>query len=707
MATDPVCGMSVEEATCELTLFRDGRTHYFCSEGCLTEYADPDRAMGRLRLRLAVAWPASIAVVGLVYLGRFAAAPYLELLLAAVVQGYAGWPFYRGTWDALRSRVANMDILIAVGSTLAFGYSALALLGRGAVPPVTFFDASALILTLILTGHFLEQATRRRASSALAKLSEMLPRRVVVRRDGREVEVEAAELGRGDLVVVAPGARFPIDGEVVAGRSGVDESVLTGEALPVPKGPGDAVVAGALNHDGRLEVRATRVGPDTFLAEIGRLLTEAESSRMPLRKLADRISERFVPAVFAIAVSATLVWAGLGVGPAVALLVFVSVVITACPCAFGIATPAAILVGTGRAAERGILFRGSEALERAARVDLLLTDKTGTITTGTPALSEVVPRAGGSEPEALRIAAGLESSIPHPLARAVVAAARQRRMEPAPVADVRVRPGEGVEGTFEGRPFSIGTPSHDGPPLDLGELRGEAERLERLGRTWSVLRSGEEVLALFGFSDTLAPGVRSTVDRLRALGVSVALVTGDSEAAARPIAEEAGISEVHARVSPKGKVALLEAKRSEGHCVAFVGDGVNDAPVLAAADLGIAIGSGTEVAKEAGQVLLVRPEFSGVAAALTVGRRTVAKVRQNLLWALAYNAVLLPIAAGVLVPVLGLGVFYLLPITGALAMGISSTLVVANSLSLRRSAPGDGPMPPPGSPQGRPAATSA
>ena len=410
-------------------------------------------------------------------------------------------------------------------------------------------------------------------------------------------------------------------------------------------------------------MEAQRVGPDTFLAEVGRLLTEAESSRIPLRRLADRISERFVPLVFAIGVVATLVWVGLGAGAAVALLVFVSVIITACPCAFGIATPAAIVVGTGRAAEEGVLFRGSEAIERAARVDLVLTDKTGTITSGVPKLSEIVATAPGSEAEALRIAAGLEASIHHPLARAVLRSARDRKIEPAQVHDVRARPGRGVEGVLDGERVAIWSNSPDDAPIELGDLRGEADRLERLGRTWSVVLRGSKVLGLLGFSDTLAPGVRSTVERLRAVGIPVVLVTGDSEAAARPIAREAGISEVHARVAPGGKVALLEKKRSEGHCVAFVGDGVNDAPVLAAADLGIAIGTGTEVAKEAGQVLLVRPEFSGVATALSMGRRTVRKVRQNLYWAIGYNALLLPVAAGILVPIFGLGIFYVLPIT--------------------------------------------
>ncbi|HEV2519754.1 MAG TPA: heavy metal translocating P-type ATPase [Thermoplasmata archaeon] len=686
MATDPVCGMSVDERSCELTLFRDGRTRYFCSAGCLAEFADPQRARQRLARRLAVAWPLSLAIVALVYVVSIPGGPYLELAGAAVVQVYAGEPFYRGLWDALRSRVANMDVLIAIGSSLAFGYSALAVLAPGRVPAVTFFDASSLIVTLILTGHYLEQATRRRASGALQRLSEMLPRSVRVRRDGRALEIAPSAVQIGDLVEIAPGGRFPADGKVVTGRSDVDESILTGESRPIRKGPGDRVIAGALNQDGLLEVVADRVGDDTFLGTVGRLLIEAETSRMPVRQLADRISERFVPLVLGLGLVATAAWALGGVGPAVALLVLVSVIITACPCAFGIATPAAILVGTGRAAELGILFRGAESIDTAARVNLLLTDKTGTITTGRPVVREVVPAPGHSEREVLEIAGGLEASVRHPLALAVVAACQERSIPALPVDGISVRPGEGVRGTIDGAIVSIGPLLGGTAPNDLGALVGEAERLDRLGRSGSIVRRGDAVVGLLGFSDALAPGVPATVERLRRQGIEVIMVTGDSEAAARAAAEEAGIREFHARVSPSGKVDLLRAKRAAGHCVAYVGDGVNDAPVLAAADLGIALGSGTEVAQEAGNVLLVRSEFALVPTALSVGRRTVAKVRQNLGWAIGYNAVLLPIAAGALVPLAGLGVFFYLPITGALAMGLSSTIVVANSLSLRRTA---------------------
>jgi Cu+-exporting ATPase len=496
--------------------------------------------------------------------------------------------------------------------------------------------------------------------------------------------VPVAEVRVGDRIRVPPGGRVPSDGIVRSGQSSVDESLLTGESLPVEKGVGARVVAGSLNGNGALDIEATEVGEDTFLAQIGRLLAEAETSHVPLQRLADRIAERFVPLVLALAILASIGWSLFGAGLTTALLVFVSVAITACPCAFGIATPAAIVVGTGRAAEDGVLFRGSDALERAARIDLVLTDKTGTLTRGTPKLSELVPAPGISEAELLALSAGLESASEHPLARAVLRAAAERGIEPRPVEGAVAQPGLGVRATVDGRALWVRGGTDSARRLLPSPLDGEADRLESRGRTWSIVGEGNRPLGLLGFSDPPARDVAEAVRRLEADGIPVVMVTGDNLRAARALADEVGIREVHAGLSPEGKLALLREKKAAGRTVAFVGDGVNDAPVLAAADLGIAIGTGTDVAREAGNVLLVRPEFSGVPLALRVGRRTVAKVRQNLFWALGYNAVLLPVAAGALVPLFGLRVFEVLPIVGALAMGLSSTTVVLNSLGVRR-----------------------
>ena len=684
MATDPVCGMFVDERTAELRLARDRRTYYFCSEHCLREFAQPALELARLRRRLAVAWPLALLILLLTYGVRSPPALWIAFGAATVVQFYPGLVFYRSSVDAARNRSWNMDVLIAVGTSVAYAYSAVVLLWPGRLPPATFFDASSLIVALILSGTYLEHRTRERARGALRRLQELVPATARVLRNGAEVDVPVAEVAVGDRWRVLPGGRFPTDGTIVDGRTSADESLVTGESLPVPKGPGDPVLAGALNGEGPVLATATRVGEDTSLARIGELVTEAETSRIPLQQLADRIAAIFVPVVLALAVLSAAGWGLAGVGLPVIMLVFVSVVITACPCAFGIATPAALVVGTGRAAEEGILFRGRDALESASRVDVVVTDKTGTITEGRPALTDLRTADGVPETELLALADGIEAGSEHPFARAVRSAAAARGVAPSPVRDLRAEPGIGLHGSLDGVPVAVrSVASARGGSGGLGPLEGEAARLAGEGKAVSVvLRAGAPV-GVLGFFDRPAPGVPEAIAALRADGIRVVMATGDHEAAARTVARQVGIEEVRAGLTPAGKLGLLRELRAQGLRVAFVGDGVNDAPALAAADVGIAIGSGTDVAREAGGVVLIRSDFRDVALALRIGRRTVAKVKGNLAWAVGYNAVLLPVAMGALVPAFGLGVFSVLPITGALAMGLSSTAVVLNSLSLR------------------------
>jgi P-type Cu+ transporter len=685
MATDPVCGMYVDERSADLTLVRENRTYFFCSSTCLQEFSSPERQLSRLRRRLGVAWPLSIAVLLISYALTFPDWPWVALALASVVQFYPGLQFYRGTYDALRNRVWNMDVLIAVGTTVAYGYSTAALLLPSPPPHQFYFDASALIVTLILTGNYLEHLTRERARGSLRRLEELVPSTARILRDSSEVEVPVSEVRVGDRYRVRPGGRFPTDGIVVDGRSSATEAVLTGEALPVEKKPGDPVIAGAVNGEGVLTVEASKVGADTVLAQIGQLVAEAETSRVPLQQLADRIASRFVPFVLALALAAAVGWYLAGVGFPVTLLVFVSVVIIACPCAFGIATPAAIVVGTGRAAEDGVLFKGRDSLERASQIDVVLSDKTGTLTRGRPELTDVILPGAVGRARLLSLAAGLEQGSEHPLARAVIAVASREGVSPLPLGSLEAQGGQGVRGTHEGRPVSIlrGAAARD-LGIDLGALANDAVRLEREGKSWSVVVEAQTPVGLLGFSDEMSPGVPEAVAALAADGIPVVMVTGDHEAAARHIAGQAGIAEVHANMTPRAKLDLIERFRAGGRHVGYVGDGINDAPALAAADLGIAIGAGTDVAREAGGVVLARSDFRGVALALRMGRRTVRKVRGNLAWALGYNAVLLPVAAGALVPLFGLGVYRVLPITGAMAMALSSTSVVLNSMSLRR-----------------------
>ena len=685
MATDPVCGMFVDEHTADLALARENRTYYFCSTSCLQEFSAPERQLTRLKRRLAVGWPLSIVIIVLSYIYQFPGWPWVAFALAAVVQFYPGLQFFRGMYDAVRNRTWNMDILIAVGTTVAFAYSGAAVLLPTILPPDYYFDASALIVTLILTGNYLEHLTREKARGSLRKLKEQLPTTALILRDGREVEVPVSEVQVSDRFRVRPGARFPTDGVVVEGRSSVNEAILTGESLPVDKKHGDAVIAGAINGEGVLTVEATKVGADTLLSQIGQLVAEAETSRVPLQRLADRIASRFVPFVIGLGVAAALGWFFLAsVGFTIALLVFVSVVIIACPCAFGIATPAAIVVGTGRAAEEGILFKGRDSLERASQIDVVLSDKTGTLTRGQPSLTDLLPSAGVSPAQLLGLAAGLEEGSEHPLARAVLERARKAATSPGTFRDLTAEPGRGIRGVLAGRSVSIlrGSVAQD-EQIDLGPLAAEARRLESEGKSWSIVLEDGHLLGLLGFSDEVAPGVKEAISALAADGISVVMVTGDHEAAARHVAREIGIQEVHSGMTPQGKLDLIKELQRQGKHVGYVGDGINDAPALATADLGIAIGAGTDVAKETGGVVLVRSDFRGVALALRTGRRTVRKVRGNLTWALGYNSVLLPVAAGALVPVFGLGIYNVLPITGAIAMALSSTSVVLNSLSLR------------------------
>ena len=684
MATDPVCGMFVEERTAELKLTRDNRTYYFCSEHCLEEFSQPERALRALRRKLAVAWPLSVIVVLLTYALRFPGEAWVAAGLATIVQGYPGLQFYTSTRDAIRSRIWNMDILIAVGTTAAYGYSLAVLLLPGRLPSAVYFDASSLIVALILTGNYLEHLTREHARGAVRKLSELLPRTATVVREGRDIEIPVGDVGPGDRFRVLPGGRFPADGTVAEGRSSANEALLTGEALPVEKSPGAAVIAGTTNGEGALTVVATQVGTDTLLAQIGQLLAEAETSRVPLQQLADRIAAGFVPVVFVLATAASLGWFALGAGTTVAVLVFVSVVISACPCAFGIATPAALVVGTGRAAEEGILFKGRDSLERASEVDVVLTDKTGTLTRGRPSLTDVIPAPGVDPDDLLVAAAAVEVGSEHPLSRAVATAALERH-RPIPRAEgVRIDPGRGVHGVVGGVPVAVlSYRAASDAGADLSSFHDAAAGLDQLGRAGSVVLRDGRPIGLLGFSEEVAPGVSEGVRALRDLGIPVVMVTGDRSPAAQAVAHAVGIDEVRAEMTPKAKLDAIREFQGRGRKVAYVGDGVNDAPALAAADLGIAVGAGTDVAREAGGVILIRSDLRGVADALRIGRRTVRKVRGNLTWALGYNAVLLPVAMGALVPLFGLRVYDLLPIAGALAMGLSSTLVVLNSLSLR------------------------
>ena len=613
-----------------------------------------------------------------------------QLALATPVQFGLGARFYRGAWSALKARAGNMDLLVALGTSAAYGLSVYQLLaaaghasagaGHGATPHL-YFEASAVVVTLVLLGKWLETRAKHQTTAAIRALNALRPETARVRRDGIEVELPLARVVVGDVVVVRPGDRVPVDGVVVEGASHVDESLITGESLPVARGVGDAVTGGAVNADGLLRVRTTALGAESTLARIVRLVESAQAKKAPIQRLVDRVSAVFVPVVVGIAVLTLLGW-GLATGDwSRAILNAAAVLVIACPCALGLATPTAIMAGTGAAARRGILIKDAEALEVAHRVDVVAFDKTGTLTEGRAVLV-AAEAADGDRPGLLADAAALQAGSAHPLARAVLEAARTEAAAAAPATDARAVPGRGVAAEVGGRPLRLGsTRWMRESGIDLAPLAARAAALEAEGRTVSWLAevpvAGGAVPRLRGllaFGDSLKPTARVAVEALRAQGVRTVLVSGDNAGSAHAVARALGIDEVHAEVLPADKAALVERLRAGGHTVAMVGDGINDAPALAAADVGIAMSTGTEVAMQAAGVTLMRGNPALVADAIDIARRTRAKIRQNLFWAFVYNVVGLPLAA------LGL----LDPMLAGAAMAFSSVSVVTNALWLRR-----------------------
>ncbi len=638
-------------------------------------------------------------------LGMWAHAPWVNWLmfaLATPVQFYVGWDYYVGAWKALRNGAANMDVLVAMGSTVAYAYSvvvAFALtVGLTGFGEHVYFETAALIITLIKLGKLLEVRAKGETSRAIRELMNLRPKTARVVREGVEEDVPVERVRVGDLVLVRPGESVPVDGEVVEGRSAVDESLLTGESMPVEKGPGDPVVGATLNREGALRFRATKVGSETALAQIVRLVQEAQGSKAPIQRLADRVAGIFVPVVIGIAVVTFLVWwLAVGAGFTPALVRLVAVLVIACPCALGLATPTAVMVGTGKGARMGILFRSSQALEEAERLDVIVLDKTGTVTRGEPVVRGVLARAAagvghavgadGFEDRLLAVAAAAERRSEHPLAEAVVREARERGLDVAEPEEFTAVPGRGVRAVVEGRAVIVGSRRLlEESGVDASPLRSEAERLEREARTPLWVALDGEAVGLIPVADAVKEGSAEAVAELHALGLRVVMLTGDNRATAEAIAAEVGIREVRAEVLPDEKAEVVRELQEGGARVAMVGDGINDAPALARADVGMAIGTGADVAMETADVTLMRGDLRSVPRALALSRATMRTIRQNLFWAFFYNVVLIPVAAGVLYPFAALPMMLrsLHPILAALAMAFSSVSVVGNSLRLRR-----------------------
>ena len=682
-------------------------------EGGIELASDPVRrnavSTRRLRAKAMFAVPLAgvillLSVAGAIpAIGDFAGRGVLIWLLATPVQFWAGWQFYAGAWSAVRHLNANMHTLIAVGTSAAYLYSVGVLLFPGFFAAVggggLYFDTAAVIIALILVGRYLEARARSQTSAAIQRLVGLQPRTARIVRANREVDIPVGEVAAGDLVLVRPGERIPVDGEVIEGSSAVDESMITGESMPVDKGPGSQVTGATINTSGSFKFHATRVGSETVLAGIISLVEEAQGSKAPVQRLADVIAGYFVPAVFAIAAATFVLWLLLGPEPSfdIALLNFIAVLIIACPCALGLATPTAIMVGTGKGAEAGILIRNAEALENAHRLDTVVMDKTGTLTEGKPTLKGLVTAKRESADEVLRLAASAERGSEHPLGQAVVDAARERGLVLAEPVDFQALPGQGVSALVEGRRVLLGNAglmTQRGVEVEV--LEKEAGKLAGVGLTAVFVALEGRLAGFIGLGDSMKEGAEEAIARLSRMGLRVVMLTGDNRRVAKTIGLELRVDKVVAEVLPDQKANEVNRLQREGHFVGMVGDGINDAPALAQADVGIAMGSGTDVAIETADVTLMSGDPRGVSAAIELSKRTMRTIKQNLFWAFAYNVALIPVAAGVLYavfgqsgvppwlqPVLGDNGF-LNPMLAALAMAASSVTVVSNSLRLRR-----------------------
>jgi Cu+-exporting ATPase len=605
---------------------------------------------------------------------------WLQLALATPVQFWLGWRFYRAGWKAVRAKTGNMDLLVALGTSAAYGLSIYLLLEHaGHGMPHLYFEASAAVITLVLLGKWLEQRAKRQTADAIRALNALRPTTARVRRDGVEVEVPVEQVAVGDLVLVRPGDRVAVDGEIVEGGSHIDESLITGESLPVPKALGDHVTGGSINAEGTLTVRTLAIGAETTLARIIRMVESAQAAKAPIQRMVDRVSAVFVPVVLCIALLTFVGWVGVTGDWEQALINAVAVLVIACPCALGLATPTAIMAGTGVAARHGILIKDAEALEIAHSVDVVAFDKTGTLTEGKPSLVAVEAAEGFDRQDALRMAAALQQSSSHPLAVAVMKHARDEHLTVPDVQHAKALPGRGVEGVVLGKHLALGsTRLLRELGIEPGTLQDEASRLERQGKTvsWLVRTDGadNQLLGLLAFGDSIKPSAAAAVARLLELGIKTVMLTGDNSGAADVVAKALGIDEVRAEVLPGDKAAVVQQLRASGQVVAFVGDGLNDGPALAAASVGFAMAGGADVATETAGITLMRGDPRLVADSLDISRRTYAKIKQGLFWAFCYNVLGIPLAAlGMLNPV----------IAGA-AMAFSSVSVVVNALTLRR-----------------------
>jgi P-type Cu+ transporter len=712
----PKCGMALEPETVEYTcpmhpeIVRNGPGNCpICGMALEPRVAagaheEDDSELRNMQRRFWVGVALSIPLLAISMGGMAAGSPlhnlpagwmeWLQLLLATPVVLWGGWPFFQRGWASIINRHLNMFTLIAMGTGAAYLFSVIATLAPGIFPqsflghggrPEVYFESAAIIVTLVLLGQVLELRARRQTSSAIKALLDLNPKTARrVRADGSDEEISLDHIQRGDRLRVRPGDRVPVDGTVEEGSSAVDESMITGESMPVEKTPGIKVVGGTVNQTGSFIMRAEKLGSETLLAQIVRMVAEAQRSRAPIQSLADKVSGYFVPAVLLVAVLTFIVWSVWGPEPrfAYALVNAVAVLIIACPCALGLATPMAVMVGTGRGAHAGVLVRNAEALELMEKVDTLVLDKTGTLTEGKPRLTQVIAMDSVTENDLLRLVASLERSSEHPLAAAIVKTAEERGLKLSATTNFESLTGKGVTGHIDGRSVAVGNASlFAAKKLSTESLSSLAEDLRRQGQTVMLAAVDGKAAGLIAVADPIKPSAREAVASLKRSGLRLVMLTGDNHATAEAIAKELGIAEFEAEVLPDKKSTIVKRLQSEGHTVAMAGDGVNDAPALAQANVGIAMGTGTDVAMESGDITLIKGDLNALMRARNLSRTTMSNIRQNLFFAFIYNLLGVPIAAGVLYPFTGL---LLQPVFAAAAMSFSSVSVIANALRLRR-----------------------
>ncbi len=614
---------------------------------------------------------------------------WLQFILATPIQFWAGFAFYRATIPALKHRTANMDTLVALGTTVAYLYSAFVVFAPGIVKstgldPMPYFDVSTIIIGLILLGRYFEARAKAGTSEAIKKLIGLQAKTARIVRDGKEIDISISEVSIGDVIRVRPGEKIPVDGIIVEGESSIDESMITGESMPIDKGPGDTIVGATINKNGSFTFRATKVGAETMLAQIIKLVEDAQGSKAPIQRIADLVSSYFVPIVMMLAIATFVVWYVVGPAPAIlyALLNMIAVLIIACPCAMGLATPTAIMVGTGKGAEYGILIKDAESLETAHKVNVVIFDKTGTLTKGKPEVTDIIALKDMNNNSALELAASLEKGSEHSLAESITNEATKKNLKILPVSGFKAITGHGVEGVINGQRVLLGNRRlMDQEKISLNASQKEIDRLENEGKTVMMLAHSGTLTALIAVADTIKETSRAGIELLLSMGIEPIMITGDNQRTAIAIANKVGIKNVLAEVLPNEKEAEVRKIQGAGKIVAMVGDGVNDAPALAAADVGIAMGTGTDVAIEAADITLINKDLKSVAWAIKLSKRTMRTIKLNLFWAFAYNALLIPVAMGVLYPIWGI---LMNPIFASVAMASSSISVVSNSLLLKK-----------------------